>query len=379
MKRILFVTGTRADFGKLKSLIKILDNHPGFEVSIFVTGMHMQNLYGSTYLEVERCGCKNIFKFLNHTSEATMDLTLSKTIDGLSTYLKENPVDLIVVHGDRVEALAGAITGSLNNILVAHIEGGELSGTIDELIRHAVSKLSHIHFVANDRARCRLIQMGEQEASVFVIGSPDMDVMFSNELPTLETVKKYYEIPFETYAIVMYHPVTTEYERTAFHVNQLVDALLKDIHNYVVIYPNNDLGSHLILEAYERFKTHLRFRLIPSMRFEYFLSLLNNARFIVGNSSAGVREAPAYGIPCINIGSRQQNRACSSFIYNFPEDTEQILKGIAGIGQVTVKPEYTFGKGSSAEKFLDLLNTVAFWDISRQKQFKDLDKIIIKN
>ena len=115
------------------------------------------------------------------------------------------------------------------------------------------------------------------------------------------------------------------------------------------------------------------------MRFEYFLSLLKNADFIVGNSSAGVREAPAYGIPCINIGSRQQNRACSSFIYNFPEDTEQILKGIAGIGQVTVKPEYTFGKGSSAEKFLDLLNTVAFWDISRQKQFKDLDKIIIKN
>lgn len=375
MKRILFVTGTRADFGKLKSLIKILDNHPGFEVSIFVTGMHMQNLYGSTYLEVERCGCKNIFKFLNHTSEATMDLTLSKTIDGLSTYLKENPVDLIVVHGDRVEALAGAITGSLNNILVAHIEGGELSGTIDELIRHAVSKLSHIHFVANDKARCRLIQMGEQEASVFVIGSPDMDVMFSNELPVLETVKKYYEIPYDTYAIVMYHPVTTEYERTAFHVNQLVDALLKDTHNYVVIYPNNDLGSHLILEAYKRFKTHPRFRLIPSMRFEYFLSLLKNAGFIVGNSSAGVREAPAYGIPCINIGSRQHNRACSPFICNVAEESEQILAGIAGIGEVTVKPEYTFGKGSSAEKFLYLLNTNIFWGISPQKQFRDLNKI----
>lgn len=154
----------------------------------------MQNLYGSTYLELERCGCKNIFKFLNHT----------------------------------------------------HIEGGELSGTIDELIRHAASKLSHIHFVANDRARCRLIQMGEQEASVFVIGSLDMDVMFSNELPTLETVKKYYEIPYDTYAILMYHPVTTEYDRTALHVNRLVEALLKDTHNYVVIYPNNDMGSHLI-------------------------------------------------------------------------------------------------------------------------------------
>lgn len=375
MKRVLFITGTRADFGKLKSLIKVLDDHPDFEVSIFVTGMHMQRLYGSTFLEVERCGCKSIFKYLNQTSESTMDLTLGKTIDGLSTYLKENPVDLIVVHGDRVEALAGAITGSLNNILVAHIEGGELSGTIDELIRHAVSKLSHTHFVANEKARSRLIQMGEQEESVFVIGSPDMDVMFSDALPALETVKEYYEIPYDSYGIVMYHPVTTEYEHTALHASQLVSALLNDTHNYVVIYPNNDLGSHLILDVYRELKDHPRFRLIPSMRFEYFLSLLKNASFIVGNSSAGVREAPAYGVPCINIGSRQQNRACSPFIYNSSEDSGQILESIAGIEQIAVKPEYTFGKGNSAEKFLDLLSTSAFWDTSRQKQFRDLDKI----
>ena len=220
-----------------------------------------------------------------------------------------------------------------------------------------------------------LIQMGEQEEAVFVIGSPDMDVMFSDELPALATVKKYYEIPYDTYAIVMYHPVTTEYDRTALHVNRLVKALLKDTHNYIVIYPNNDLGSHLILDAYERLKKHPRFRLIPSMRFEYFLSLLKNAEFIVGNSSAGIREAPAYGVPCINIGSRQQNRASSSFICNVPEDSEQILTGISGTELIAVKPEYTFGKGSSAEKFLDLLSSPAFWVISRQKQFRDLDKI----
>ena len=259
MKRVLFVTGTRADFGKLKSLVKILDNHPDFEVSIFVTGMHMQSLYGATYREVERCGCKNIFKYMNMTSETTMDLTLGKTIDGLSTYLRENPVDLIVVHGDRVEALAGAITGSLNNRLVAHIEGGELSGTIDELIRHAISKLSHTHFVANEKARKRLMQMGELGESVFVIGSPDMDIMFSDELPEIETVKKYYEIPYHNYGIVMYHPVTTEFEHTESHVRQLVDALLADTRNYIVIYPNNDLGSQIILNAYRRMKGNPRF------------------------------------------------------------------------------------------------------------------------
>src|SRR6478609_6671196 len=160
-KKILFLTGTRADFGKIKSLISILENHSTFEVFVFVTGMHLQETYGYTLIEIERCGFGNIYTFENHTHETTMDLTLAKTIEGLSAYVKSCNPDMIVIHGDRVEALAGAIVGSLNNILVAHIEGGEVSGTIDELIRHAISKLSHVHFVANDAAKNRLIQMGE--------------------------------------------------------------------------------------------------------------------------------------------------------------------------------------------------------------------------
>lgn len=171
---------------------------------------------------------------------------------------------------------------------VAHIEGGELSGTIDELIRHAISKLSHTHFVANEKAKSRLIQMGELEQSIFVIGSPDMDIMFSDKLPEIEEVKRYYEIPYANYGIVMYHPVTTEYAQTEYHVMQLVDALQADNRDYVVIYPNNDLGSQTILKAYHHLKDNSRFRLIPSMRFEYFLTLLKNADLLVGNSSAGI-------------------------------------------------------------------------------------------
>ena len=148
----MFLTGTRADFGKIKSLVQILEKQPGFEVFVFVTGMHLQKEYGYTLVEIQRCGFKNIHTFENHTHETTMDLTLAKTIQGLSDYCKSIQPDLIVVHGDRVETLAGAIVGSLNNILVAHIEGGELSGTVDELIRHSVTKLSHIHFVSNDGA-----------------------------------------------------------------------------------------------------------------------------------------------------------------------------------------------------------------------------------
>ena len=149
LKKILFLTGTRADFGKIKSLISILDTSQEFEVFVFVTGMHLQKEYGYTLIEIERCNFKNVHTFENHTHETTMDLTLAKTIEGLSSYCKQVSPDLIVVHGDRIETLAGAIVGSLNNILVAHIEGGELSGTVDELIRHSVSKLSHIHFVSN--------------------------------------------------------------------------------------------------------------------------------------------------------------------------------------------------------------------------------------
>jgi len=371
MRKIVFLTGTRADFGKIKSLIQSVEHHSGFEPFIFVTGMHLLKEYGYTLIEVERCGFENISTFHNHTDEATMDLTLAKTINGFSAYIKEVNPDLIVVHGDRVEALAGAIVGSLNNILVAHIEGGELSGTIDELIRHSVSKLSHIHYTSNDEAKQRLIQMGELEESIFTIGSPDVDIMFSNNLPNIEEVKCYYEIDFENFSVVMHHPVTTEVEKTEEEANQLVDALIESDKNYVVIYPNNDLGSKLILKAYERLIGNRKFKIFPSIRFEYFLTLLKNSEFIIGNSSAGVREAPYYGIPTINIGNRQLNRASSSKIINVSCHKRDILEALAELPIKTKEFTNSFGQGNSSTLFLKSLESDGFWTINHQKQFKD--------
>ena len=373
IKKILFLTGTRADFGKIKSLISILEVQPEFEVFVFVTGMHLQKEYGYTLLEIERCGFKNLHTFENHTHETTMDLTLAKTIEGLSGYVKEIQPDLIVVHGDRVETLAGAIVGSLNNILVAHIEGGEVSGTVDELIRHSVSKLSHIHFVSNDDAAKRLIQLGEINSSIFVIGSPDIDVMFSEELPSLEIVKNYYQIPFEKYAIVMFHPVTTEVNEMANYVDNFMSALQQDHHNYVVIYPNNDLGSQTIIERYIPLKANPRFRIFPSLRLEYFLTLLKNSQFIIGNSSAGIREAPYYGIPIINIGTRQQNRAVHADIINVDYTTLSIREALNTIDTKKCATAWTdFGKGNSAQLFLKVMKEKAIWQLNQQKQFKDL-------
>ena len=169
-----------------------------------------------------------------------MDRNLAKTIDGFSQYISHINPDLIVVHGDRVEALAGAKVGSLNNILVSHIEGGEVSGTIDELIRHSVTKMSHVHLVANNEAKKRLIQLGEFNESIFVLGSPDLDLMNESNLPSLKKVKNYYDIIFDDYAIAMFHPTTTEYKNVRVQAKSLVKALLESDTSYILIYPNSN-------------------------------------------------------------------------------------------------------------------------------------------
>jgi len=376
MRKILFLTGTRADFGKIKPLIKILEPQEEFEVFVFVTGMHLQIEYGLTLLEIERCNFSNVQTFQNQTKETTMDLSLAKTIEGLSEYVNSIKPDMITVHGDRIETLAGAIVGSLNNILVSHIEGGELSGTVDELIRHSVSKLSHIHFVANNEAKNRLLQMGEIENSIFEIGSPDIDIMFSENLPSIEIVKEYYQIPFDDFGILLYHPVTTEIENLAQDLDILIKGLLLSTKNFVIIYPNNDLGSSRIISSYKQnFHSNPRFRIIPSLRFEYFLSLLKHSDFIIGNSSAGIREAPYYNIPVINIGSRQSNRSSNSEVVNVSYDPDKIVNAIQKIsGKAEVSNSGDFGKGNSAALFLEMLKNPEIWKIQHQKRFRDLNE-----
>jgi UDP-N-acetylglucosamine 2-epimerase (hydrolysing) len=372
-KTVLFLTGTRADFGKLKPLIAEVEADPGLESRLFVTGMHMLARYGFTMEEIQRAGFKNIFSYINQieTGNAQMDLVLANTIQGLGYYVREWAPDVIVVHGDRVEALAGAIVGALNGILVAHIEGGERSGTVDELIRHAVSKLSHLHFVANEEAENRLLQMGEPAESVFVVGSPDIDVMLSDRLPTLDETRARYAINFAEYSIFIHHPVTTELAHLRQQIVEVVKGLHASQRKFVVIYPNNDTGSDVILEHLMPLEANENFRLLPSLRFEHFLTLLKHAQAIVGNSSAGIREAPVYGVPTINIGTRQLNRFMSPSIINVPESSEAIANALRTLPEF-VAPSMHFGKGDSARLFVERLRDPAFWETPRQKQFQDV-------
>jgi UDP-N-acetylglucosamine 2-epimerase (hydrolysing) len=335
--------------------------------------MHMLSRYGSTFDEVRKRGFRNIFYYINQveTNSFEMDMALASTIEGLSRFIREFKIDLIVVHGDRVEALAGAIVGALNDILVAHIEGGEVSGTVDELIRHSVTKLSHLHFVSNDEARKRLIQMGEDQNSVFVIGSPETDVMLSAKLPSIQDVRAKYEIPFDEYGIFVYHPVTSELRHLRNSISEMLRAVIDSALNYVVILPNNDRGSETILESIRKLDGHPRFRILPSMRFEYFLALLKDARFIVGNSSAGVREAPVYGVPTINVGSRQRRRTANGTIRNVAERYDEIRKALSDIPG-NVPRTLDFGNGSSAQAFIRLLKGKKIWTTPTQKHFNDL-------
>ncbi|MFW5795061.1 MAG: UDP-N-acetylglucosamine 2-epimerase [Bacillota bacterium] len=374
-KKIVFLTGTRADFGKMKPLINKVENSDQFENHVFVTGMHTLSKYGSTYREVEKENYDHIYKYINQANNSKMDIILSNTVLGFSNYINEINPDMIVVHGDRVEALAGAIVGSLNNILVSHVEGGEVSGTIDELIRHSITKLSHLHFVANEEAKKRVVQLGEEETNIYIIGSPDIDVMLSDNLPDIEEAKNRYDIDFENYGIFVYHPVTTELSKLKQNIKEVVNAILESGENYIVIYPNNDEGSEMIFEEYKRLEDKNNFEIFPSIRFEYFLTFLDNCQFIAGNSSSGIREAEIYGIPSINIGSRQNNRSLNKDIINVSESKKEILEAINKAKKLELENKSNFGNGNSSQKFIEILKDKNLWDISYQKNFVDIDNI----
>ena len=373
MKKIVFITGTRADYGKIKSILIKLQKKKIYEVSLFVTGMHNLKTYGSTYDEIYKDKIKNITRFKNQNKNDAMDVVLSKTINGFKKYVNTKKPDLIIVHGDRVEALACAIVGAINNIKVGHIEGGEISGTIDGVLRHSISKLCNFHFVTNNSAKKRLIQIGEINSNIYTIGSPDVDLILRKDLPSLESVKRRYEIKFSNYAIGIFHPVTNEIHNLKKEINIFVNLIIKSKKNFILIYPNNDTGTNIILDEYRRIKSNT-VRIFPSIRFEYYLSLLKNSNFIIGNSSSGIMEAPYYGIPTIDLGNRQLNRAKLDSITNLSFNQKKIERYINYFSNKKIKYKKTlfFGKGNSSKKFIQILNKKNIWKSQSIKQFNEI-------
>jgi len=370
-KKIVFLTGTRADYGKIKSLISSVQNSPLYNPIIIATGMHIIKKYGYTYEEILKDfkGIK-LYKFRNDTvKNNTMDLIVSKTIIQLNKIIKKIKPDLFVIHGDRCETLAAAISCNFNNILLAHVEGGEVSGTVDESIRHACTKFSHIHFVSNSKAKKILIRLGENTKNIHVIGSPEVDLMLKKDLPSIDEVKKRYNIKFKNYATLLFHPVTTlSKSQIIFQCKQLFKAITISKKNFIIIYPNNDDHTEIIMSFINSLKKNDRFKILPSLRFEYYLSLLKNSDFIIGNSSSGVREASVYGTKSINLGDRQKNRANQlQNVYNLSFNKKKIVSQINKINSLKKKISFNFGRGNSSVKFMDILSKKNFWNTSKQK------------
>ena len=334
--------------------------------------MHNMKRYGSTYVEIVKDKINGIYRYSNLIKNMRMDEILTSTMKGFSSFLiKYNP-DLVIVHGDRIEPLACALSSLLNNFLVAHIEGGEVSGTVDEMLRHSISKISHLHLVSNKTARKRLIQMGENKRYIFEVGSPDVDLILNKNLPKIEPTKKRYNIRFNDFGISIIHPVTTNIKNLKKESEIFFSALVKTNLNYIIIFPNNDLGSEIILKEIHKLKNNNKFRIFPSIRFEYYLTLLKNSKFIIGNSSSGIMEAPYYGVTTINIGTRQSNRLKTKLIKNISFNEKEIIKTINQIKNRKIIKRKFFGEGNSAKKIEKLLLSNKIWNISKQKNFIDL-------
>lgn len=364
------MTGTRADYGKLEPLA-VAAKESGCAITFFVTGMHMMSKYGLTKEEVHKSGRFEVFEFVNQRKGDPLDIVLAKTVIGFSDYLQEIHPDLVVIHGDRVEALACSIVCAMNYVRCAHVEGGEVSGTIDEILRHCNTKLSSYHLVSSPDAKRRVLRLGEESGTVHVIGSPELDIHRQPSGISLDEVMAYYQITEAEYGICIFHPVTSETTTIHQQAQALFSSLAESGRYFIVIMPNNDPGTEMISEAIAQLPPE-RFRVLPSMRFQYFSELMKNAQVFVGNSSVGVREAPFLGIPSLDVGTRQSNRAQAPSVFHCAADD---AKGIAGFlnqnWQKRYPPHNGYGEGGAAMRFSELLKDPVFWERPLQKYFSE--------
>jgi UDP-N-acetylglucosamine 2-epimerase (hydrolysing) len=372
---VALFTATIADYGKLKPVILETKKNK-IKYKIFVTGTHLLGEYGSTKTQIIKdFGKKNLIIFKNQIFGESHSLIFRNTVKEFTRAIGKNHFDCFFIHGDRLETLAAASVLTFSKIKIAHIEGGELSGTVDEMIRHSVSKLSHIHFVTNSAAKKVLVNSGEDKKNIFITGSPDIDLFARNLRPSIEEVRKRYDIKFSNYIISFLHPVTTDNRIEAREKAKIYFETLKEIKDMNIIHfiPNNDDNSIEINNILQKkISNKKNIRILKSMRFEFYLTLLENCKFIIGNSSSAVMEAPYFNIPSVNVGDRQNNRYGLSYIINASFSKKSILYSIKKAKKIKIKFKPIFGKKGSAKKIINVLLSRKFSKIKIQKIYKRL-------
>ncbi|MGN1063149.1 MAG: UDP-N-acetylglucosamine 2-epimerase [Alphaproteobacteria bacterium] len=372
MLNVSFLSGTRADYGKIKPYIDFLLMRSMYRVHIFITGMHPQEKYGHTMQEIIADYDKTCHLVIDEKMrESSTVLENVHIIRAFDAHLRKDKIDFVFVHGDRPEALSGAFTAMLNNIPVCQIEAGDLSGSVDEALRHAITKLSHQFLVADAHARQVVLRLGENPEYIHIVGNASLA-----NIPTGgRDVAAHYHIPFETFVLLVYHPVTT---KTPAQVRAQIRGILSELdhsgHNVIAIMPNNDLYHDVICSEYAAYEHHPRFLFFKSFPYDDFSVLLTQALALVGNSSCGIKEAPFLGVPVIDIGIRQKNRFGHLNLPAFHHlDTPVGLKEI--LTHLPSRPPQVSHEAYRARFFktLEGILTDSFWHPILQKKFYGLE------
>ena len=376
MRKILCITGTRADYPRVKSVLHLINKSTNLELQLLVTGSHLIKEYGYSKQEIIDDGFKidaEIPMFLGeYNSPLGMTQSSARCTSGIANALDKLRPDLVLLTVDRVETLAACVAVCLMNFPIAHIQGGEVTGTIDESIRHAVTKMSHIHFPATIDAAERIIRMGEKPDLVFEVGCPYIDIINSIQKKSKQYLaKKYSFSPEKKLIIFTQHPVTTEYGSSKDQIEVTLEALKNFSECQIIAFSSNtDAGGKEIVNAV---KKESNFVHISNMLSSDFLSLMDCADVMVGNSSAAIREAPSFHLPAVNIGTRQQGRLRAENVIDVNHDKNEIISAInktlnnkdfiSNTNQIT----NPYGDGKSAIRIVEILETLPLHDLVQKR------------
>ena len=376
-KKILIVTERRADFSRFKPIIKLINKEKLLKYDLVVTGIHLNKNFGYTKNEIIDQKFKifaefEIFdkKYFLKNDGASMSEALGKAFINLPKIIEKSNPDIILSGFDIAANFALTICGAHMNIPVAHIQGGEVSGTIDESLRHGMSKFSNFHFTATQETKKRLIKMGELKKNIFVVGCPSIDALKQEEDESDIIIKKKYNIDMsQDYIIIIQHPVTSELDKINDQFIETIEALKNFKIQKLFVFPNNDAGSSKIINLIKKYK----FNYCKTLTLRGYKTLLKNSKALVGNSSSGIHEAATYKIPVVNIGTRQEGRTKSINVVDAKYDRKNIKKVMKKILSKNFNKRLKnlrnpYGEGNSSKKIINIIKKLNLKDFNTQKK-----------
>lgn len=376
-RKILVTTGTRAEYGILRPLLFSLKKNKKVDLFLVVTGTHLSKKHGYTINEIKKDGFKisTSFKMLpRDDTNYSMAIELGKATISFSKIFKKIKPDINLIIGDRDEMLASALAASRMNIPNAHIAGGDKSGGIDEYNRHAITKLSNIHFAATQKSKERILKMGEDPKYVFHSGSLNVDELRQKRITSKQQIQQKYGLKLSgDEVILVQHPLTTDTKSVAKQMINTLNAVIKTGKPVIAIAPNSDAGGKKIFSILKKFSSKYKnFKLYPTLPRQDYLGLLKYGGVLVGNSSSGIIEASYFDIPVVNIGSRQKNRQKGKNIYDVTADSSNaIFKALVKVYKkkcfLKVK-NHIYGDGKTAVKIVNILEKIKLDQSLIQKQ-----------